>query len=79
MELGPGKIDSRSIKNHLRDVVRLTRLLIDQPVAGVPEVARSDIMKLLDVFPHNFDFGEFQADGLSRDALIQTLKSAYLS
>lgn len=73
------RVDSRDVRKHMRDVVRLTRLLTGQAAASVPDVVRADIQAFMDVFPDNFDFGEFRSSGISTAVLFRILRSTYMN
>lgn len=72
------RVDTRDIRKHVRDVVRLSRLLSGNALRNVPPRVQADVVEFSKAFPVDFDFRGLKAPELNRESVLATLRSTFL-
>ncbi len=72
-------VDSRDIKKHRNDIVRLAQLLIPTPIDDVPAAVRADVREFLDAFDLSAgDLKNLKVAFTAPEEVTRLLESAYV-
>ena len=72
------KIDSRAIKKHKNDIMRLSQVIDPENVSAVPERIKSDLSKFIEAVEEgSFDLKSLGVRGQSKEQVFSYLRNVY--